>query len=101
MILPPPTSTRTDTLLPHTTPFRSLTIAGALQGSLNIPAFAVLSEVGTLRFTDALRRSGAALRLPRGAGRAHLPVILGGAAISLRDVTGLFAGLAEIGRAHV
>jgi penicillin-binding protein 1C len=74
-----------------------LTVAEALQRSLNIPAVAVLSEVGTLKFADALRRSGAVLHLPAGAGRAHLPIVLGGAAISLSDVTALFAGLATGG----
>ncbi|MFN4091111.1 MAG: penicillin-binding protein 1C, partial [Alphaproteobacteria bacterium] len=74
-----------------------LTVAEALQRSLNIPAVAILSEVGALRFADALGRSGATLRLPPGADRAHLPVVLGGASVSLREVTTLYAGLARGG----
>lgn len=74
-----------------------LTIAEALQRSLNIPAVAVLSEVGSLRFAEAMRRAGAPLRLPPGTDRAHLPVVLGGAAVTLREVTALYAGLASDG----
>ncbi len=66
--------------------------AAALQRSLNLPALALLEEVGPLRFAERLRASGAKPLLPPGADPA-LPLALGGAGLTLRELAGLYAGL--------
>jgi penicillin-binding protein 1C len=70
--------------------------AEALQRSLNLPAVALLEQVGPLRFAEWLRTSGAKPRLPHGADPA-LPLALGGAGLTLRELAGLYAGLAAPG----
>ena len=74
-----------------------LTIAEALQRSLNVPAVLVLDRVGPVRFAEALRRVGATLVMPPGTTQPGLPVALGGASISLLDMAALYAGLARDG----
>ncbi|ALG71197.1 penicillin-binding protein [Azospirillum thiophilum] len=74
-----------------------LTVIEALQRSLNVPAVLVLDRVGPLRFSEALRRAGARLVLPRGTLLPGLPVALGGASVSLWDMTMLYSGLARDG----
>ncbi|MCW2239801.1 penicillin-binding protein 1C [Azospirillum canadense] len=74
-----------------------LTVAEALQRSLNVPAVLVLDRVGPMRFTEALRRAGATLVMPPGTAEPGLPVALGGASISLLDMAALYAGLARDG----
>lgn len=74
-----------------------LTIREALQRSLNVPAVLVLDKVGPLRFIEALRKSGVRFELPPGA-TPGLPVALGGGAVSLWDMTTLYAGLGHEGR---
>ncbi len=75
-----------------------VTVREALARSLNVPAVMVLDSVGPARFMAFLRHGGARVRLPPGA-TAGLPVALGGLGISLRDLTGLYAALANGGRA--
>jgi penicillin-binding protein 1C len=74
----------------------SITAADALRRSLNLPAVALLDQVGPLRFAATLRGSGAILRLPRGADPS-LPLALGGVGITLRDAAALYAALATDG----
>lgn len=74
-----------------------LTIAEALQRSLNVPAVLVLDRVGPVRFAEALRRAGVTLVMPPGTTQPGLPVALGGASISLLDMAALYAGLAREG----
>jgi len=74
-----------------------LTIREALQRSLNVPAVIVLERVGPVRFADALARAGARLVLPPATPRPGLPIALGGASISLADLTMLYVGLANGG----
>ncbi|HYH17476.1 MAG TPA: penicillin-binding protein 1C [Azospirillum sp.] len=81
----------------HRTFSGELTIREALQRSLNVPAVLVLDKVGPVRFADALKRAGARLVLPAGAGAPGLPVALGGASVSLWDMAMLYAGLAREG----
>ena len=76
----------------------SVTAAEALQRSLNLPAVALLDRVGPLRFAATLKSAGVALRLPPGAD-ASLPLALGGAGITLRQIAGLYAALAGDGSA--
>ncbi len=75
-----------------------VTAAEALQRSLNLPAVALLDQVGPLRFAAALREGGAKPRLPAGAEPA-LPLALGGAGLTMREMAGLYAGLASAGGA--
>lgn len=74
-----------------------VTAADALRMSLNLPAVALLDQVGALRFASALKLAGAPPRLPRGAD-ASLPLALGGAGTTLREMTVLYATLADGGR---
>jgi len=70
--------------------------AEALRRSLNLPAVALLDQVGPLRFAEWLRAVGAKPRLPPGADPA-LPLALGGVGVTLREMAGLYAGLAGPG----
>jgi penicillin-binding protein 1C len=76
-----------------------VTAAQALRASLNLPAVALLHEVGPLAFASLLKSAGAPPRLPAGAD-ASLPLALGGAGFTLREVTALYAMLAQEGRAR-
>jgi penicillin-binding protein 1C len=71
-----------------------ITAAEALRLSLNLPAVALLDQVGPLRFAEALRAGGAKVRLPEGTDPA-LPLALGGAGLTMREMVGLYAGLAS------
>ena len=75
-----------------------ITAAEALRLSLNLPAVALLDGVGPARFAASLRSAGAAPVLPRGVD-ASLPLALGGAGATLRDMVGLYALLGDGGRA--
>lgn len=72
--------------------------ADALRRSLNLPAVALLDRLGPPRFAAALRAAGAKPRLPMGAD-ASLPLALGGAGLTMREMVGLYAGLAGTGGA--
>jgi penicillin-binding protein 1C len=75
-----------------------VTAADALRMSLNLPAVALLDQIGALRFASALKQAGAPPRLPRGADPS-LPLALGGAGTTLREMTALYATIADHGRA--
>jgi penicillin-binding protein 1C len=75
-----------------------VTAAEALRQSLNLPAVALLHEVGALRFAAALKSAGAPPRLPPGA-EPSLPLALGGAGATLREMVALYALLADAGQA--
>ncbi|HVQ10588.1 MAG TPA: penicillin-binding protein 1C, partial [Methyloceanibacter sp.] len=74
----------------------TVTIRRALQQSLNVPAVAVLEEVGPSRLTARLAEAGAALVLPRREAPG-LALGLGGVGIRLADLTMLYAGFARGG----
>jgi penicillin-binding protein 1C len=74
----------------------TVTVAQALQQSLNMPAIAVLDRVGTSRLTARLAQAGAALVLPEGQAPG-LAVGLGGVGTKLSDLVMLYAGLARLG----
>jgi penicillin-binding protein 1C len=76
----------------------TVTVAQALQQSLNMPAIAVLDRVGTSRLTARLAQAGAALVLPEGQAPG-LAIGLGGVGTKLSDLTMLYAGLARLGTA--
>ncbi|MCC7425647.1 MAG: penicillin-binding protein 1C [Alphaproteobacteria bacterium] len=75
-----------------------ISVREALQMSLNVPAVAILNEVGPLRFTTALKAAGVTLRLPRGAERPGLPIALGGVGLTLWDLAALYAAYGDEGR---
>jgi penicillin-binding protein 1C len=75
-----------------------VTAGEALRRSLNLPAVALLDQVGPAQFAARLKLAGVTLRLPPGAGPS-LPLALGGAGITLRGLTGLYAALATDGSA--
>ncbi len=68
----------------------------ALQLSLNLPAIALLDQLGTARFLARLRDAGARIELPHDAAPG-LAIGLGGLGIRLRDLARLYAGLARGG----
>jgi penicillin-binding protein 1C len=76
----------------------TLTARSALQQSLNIPAVVVVNRIGPERFAAGLQQAGATLLYPKDAtGSGSLAIVLGGAGISLLDMTMLYAGLADGG----
>lgn len=71
----------------------------ALQLSLNLPAVALMDAVGAPPFARRLADAGYPLTLPKDAGRPGLPIALGGVGITLERMVGLYAALADEGRA--
>jgi penicillin-binding protein 1C len=73
------------------------TVSEALQLSLNVPAIQALERVGPSRFMDRLSACGVRLRLPENPDGTQsapsLAIVLGGAGISLHDLTMLYAAL--------
>jgi penicillin-binding protein 1C len=76
-----------------------LTVREALQRSLNVPAVLLLDRIGPPRLAAALRRAGARLVLPADNPIPGLPLALGGAGITLTDLTALYAALGAGGEA--
>jgi len=74
----------------------TVTLREALGASLNIPAVRVLDALGPMRLVSRLGRAGLAAHLPTGA-KPSLAIALGGIGLTLRDLTGLYAGLARGG----
>ena len=77
-----------------------VSVAVALQRSLNVPAVDVLDRVGPARFVSRLGNGGVALGLPAGA-KPNLSIILGGASTSLENLVGAYSALANRGVANV
>jgi penicillin-binding protein 1C len=73
-----------------------VTAADALRRSLNLPAVALLDQLGPLRLASAMKRAGVLPRLPPGA-EATLPLALGGVGVTLREMAGLYAALGDGG----
>jgi penicillin-binding protein 1C len=74
----------------------TVTVRRALQLSLNVPAVAVLDQVGPSRLIARLGAAGAPLVLPR----SEVPGLalgLGGVGVRLTDLTMLYVGLARQG----
>ncbi len=77
-----------------------VTIADALQHSLNVPAVRVLDEVGAARFASVLDQAGARPQIPGALeGASGLAVALGGMGLSARDLGVVYAALGDAGRA--
>ena len=77
-----------------------VTAAEALRRSLNLPAVGLLARYGAVRFSAMLAAAGTPLTLPRDAAPS-LPIILGGAGISMRSLMALYAGLATDGHVQL
>ena len=75
----------------------TVTVRRALQQSLNVPAVAVLNEVGPSRLIARLSEAGASLVLPKLETTPGLALGLGGVGVRLMDLTMLYAGLARQG----
>jgi penicillin-binding protein 1C len=75
-----------------------VTAGEALRRSLNLPAVQLLEQIGPAQFAARLKLAGVRLRLPAGAAPS-LPLALGGAGITLRELSGLYAALATDGSA--
>jgi penicillin-binding protein 1C len=75
-----------------------LTAREALQLSLNLPAVALLDRVGPARFARLFQDVGLPLQFPDTLTAPGLPIVLGGAGISLQDLVALYAGLADGGQ---
>ncbi|MDP4593934.1 MAG: penicillin-binding protein 1C, partial [Beijerinckiaceae bacterium] len=73
-----------------------VTARTALQHSLNIPAVAVLQEVGAPQFLARLKNAGAFIKIPD-ASPAGLALALGGLGVTLTDLAQLYTGLARGG----
>ncbi len=75
-----------------------VTIAEALQHSLNVPAVLALDRIGPARFAAQLSAAGAPPRLSASAEReAGLALALGGAGLTLRELAVLYAALGDGG----
>jgi len=70
----------------------AVTVAEALQLSLNVPAVKILAAVGPARLAARLRHAGFSMPVPR-----NLAIALGGIGLRLDELTGLYAALARGG----
>jgi penicillin-binding protein 1C len=78
-----------------------VTVAEALQHSLNVPAVAALESVGARRFASTLGMAGAGLHMPGDAeDETGLAIALGGAGLTVREIAVLYAALGDGGRAR-
>jgi len=75
-----------------------VSVAQALQRSLNVPAVDLLNRVGPSRFAAMLLAGGVRLRMPDGAA-PNLSLILGGAGTTLEELAGAYRALARGGLA--
>ena len=81
----------------HHTYAGQLTVREALQQSLNIPAVAVLEQVGPARVAARLREVGLPLHWSAAHPQPGLPLVLGGVGMSLEELVTLYVGLANGG----
>ncbi len=70
----------------------------ALVQSRNLPAVRLLDRLGPEPFARRLEQAGVRLRLPQAVERPGLPIALGGVGLTLEELGGLYAALAEGGR---
>ena len=75
-----------------------VSVREALQRSLNIPAVAVLEQVGPTRVDLRLREAGIPLSWSGPYQRPGLPLVLGGVGTTLAHLVTLYAGLADAGQ---
>lgn len=75
-----------------------VSVADALQRSLNVPAVDLLDRLGAARFQARLENAGLHLQLPKAA-TPNLSIILGGAGTNLEQLVGAYRSLAMSGMA--
>ncbi len=75
-----------------------LTVREALQQSRNIPAVAVLEQVGPTRVAARLRQAGLSLHWNQTKPQPGLPLVLGGVGTTLEDLVTLYTGIANGGK---
>lgn len=68
----------------------TVTVAEALQLSLNVPAVKLLAAVGPARLAARLRHAGFTMRVPR-----NLAIALGGIGMRLEELAALYTGIAR------
>ncbi|HEY1132831.1 MAG TPA: penicillin-binding protein 1C [Roseateles sp.] len=73
-----------------------VSVAEALQRSLNVPAVDLLERLGPERFAGRLRHAGVKLRMPANAA-PNLSLILGGGSTTLEELVGAYTALARGG----
>lgn len=73
-----------------------VSVAEALQRSLNVPAVDLLDRLGPERFAGRLRNAGVKLRMPANAA-PNLSLILGGGSTTLEELVGAYTALARGG----
>ncbi|KDC04896.1 penicillin-binding protein 1C [Bordetella bronchiseptica E012] len=73
-----------------------VSVAQALQRSLNVPAVDLLDRVGPARFASVMLAGGVHLRMPAGAA-PNLSLILGGGGTTLEELVGAYRALARGG----
>lgn len=77
-----------------------VTIAEALQHSLNVPAVSALDSIGARRFASTLEMAGAGLMMPEDSeDETGLAIALGGAGLTVRELALLYAALGDGGHA--
>lgn len=76
----------------------TVSLRQALTRSLNVPAIKLLDLVGPARLLSRLRTGGARPRIP-GQAAAGLAIGLGGLGLTLRELVGIYAGIANGGKA--
>lgn len=80
--------------------FGEVRVHEALRHSLNIPAVAVMQQLGAPRFEGMMKAAGADMRRSTiGREKAGLAIALGGIGLSPRDLAGLYKSLANGGDA--
>ncbi|WP_427183425.1 penicillin-binding protein 1C [Bordetella bronchialis] len=75
-----------------------VSVAEALQRSLNVPAVDLLDRVGPAHFASVMLSGGVRLRMPAGAS-PNLSLILGGGGTTLEELVGAYRALARDGLA--
>jgi penicillin-binding protein 1C len=73
-----------------------VSVARALQRSLNVPAVDLLDRVGPARFASVMLSGGVHLRMPAGA-VPNLSLILGGGGTTLEELVAAYRALARAG----
>lgn len=73
-----------------------VSVAQALQRSLNVPAVDLLDRVGPAKFASVMLAGGVHLRMPAGAA-PNLSLILGGGGTTLEELVGAYRALARGG----
>ncbi len=81
----------------HHTHAGQVTVREALQQSLNIPAVAVLAQVGPARVASRLREVGLPLHWNAAHPQPGLPLVLGGVGVTLEELVTLYVGFANGG----